>query len=472
MAVLREGTARVGLHKNLPRWYAQGRHLITAGFLPGTAVALTVAASHIELRPSASPTGYSVSQKQAGAVAVIDLQAEALRDVFGIGAVLYVRVEDGKILLSRHPIAELQASRPRDGSMVGAFVGGGTLDAAAVQAGFTPRAAIEIDPGYADLYARNHPTARVLNMSIHEALYVDLPRPELVCAGICCEPWSTANRVAKGTGGQKRDKSLPATAHPLGDLSLWTFAVLAKLQPRTIVLEEAPRWVGSETGVAFVKALERMGYTVSHRVLSPHEVGYVARRPRSIVVAQTPDADGTVPSPWPPPRPTFERVRDFLDRDVPESAWFNAESKPWLFEHAAKQAAKGNGFGLIVVREDDIVLPVIKKRYFAGQGDSAVLAHPSRDGVYRWFTIAEIRRVHHIPSAYDLGESKTHAGEILGQGVHVGLLADIIRRATGRDETAARQSAAASDITGVACGAAAACGTEDLPLFAELGDAA
>ena len=462
--VLRESTAKLGLAKGHRRYYAAGGWLKRAGFLPGLFVSVSVQAGTLELRPSTVETSNRVSSKADGAIPVVDLNSSLLARVFGEHTdKVYVRVEAGRIVLSRSPVAAQVASRPRDGTMGAAFAGGGILDSAAVRAGFTPKFAIELDEKYAAIYEANHPTATMYNMSVHEVVLgvPDLPRCELFCCGIPCEPFSNARSSTKGTGGAKRDRSLPATAHPLGDMTLWTLALVARIQPRTIVIEEAAAYAASETGVALAKALERMGYVVSIRELSPHEFGWVARRKRTVMVAQTPEADGTVPSPWPKPRATQQRVADILDADVPESAYWDRTTKAWVFEHADAQTAAGNGFVPMVVRPEHTVLPTITKRYFAQRGSSPMVAHPTRLDTYRWLTLTEAKRAHDLPISYDLGTSKTTAGEAIGQSVHAGLFAEIVARATGRVASDVRRKVAG---TIEASHPAVVC--DELPLFA------
>jgi hypothetical protein len=64
---------------------------------------------------------------------------------------------------------------------------------------------------------------------------------------------------------------------------------------------------------------------------------------------------------------------------------------------------------------------------FSQQGTGAVVKHLQRPECWRWMTLAEVRRLHGVPDSYYLGEeSKTTAGEILGQGVIVSFFQKII----------------------------------------------
>lgn len=439
--------ATIGTASGRPRYYAQGKYLARAGFQPGSFLRLTMVGegetAALEVSVATEPTGNRVSAKAVGRrgdeaadrVPVIDLTSSMLRELFGEGGSVHVRVEAGRLLLSRPLLDRRIAARLRDGSEGSVFSGGGLMTEAARMAGFTPRFAVEIDERYADIYEANHPTATMYRMSAHEAAFASLPRVELLTMGIPCEPWSMATRQAKGTGGQKRDHSLPATAHPLGDMALWAFSIIARVNPRTIVIEEAPAFAASETAYLLRGALERLGYAVDCRVIDASECGYPTKRKRTVLVAQTPDAEGSRWSPWPVECEATRRVGDYLDRDVADSQWWDRTSKAWVFDHADRQRAKGNGFAFQTIDPDAPAVGALKKRMLAGQGDSPVVASPTEPDTYRWLTLSEMRRFHGVPERYDLGDAVTTAGEVVGQGVHVELFADIIARATGRTAT-------------------------------------
>jgi hypothetical protein len=51
--------------------------------------------------------------------------------------------------------------------------------------------------------------------------------------------------------------------------------------------------------------------------------------------------------------------------------------------------------------------------------------------VFHRFPIAEAKRIMGLPESYILPEAQTWAGAMLGQGVHVGLFAQILQRVSG-----------------------------------------
>jgi hypothetical protein len=135
---------------------------------------------------------------------------------------------------------------------------------------------------------------------------------------------------------------------------------------------------------------------------------------------------------WPQPSRTSRTLGDIFDApEEVEGEWFDAESKPWFFEHCRKQTKKGNGFEAVRVAADSESVKGVTKRYLSGRGDNTVIEHPTRPGVVRFFTLSELRKLFGVPADFQL-PAKTVAGEIIGQGVIVPLFQKIIEAATGR----------------------------------------
>jgi C-5 cytosine-specific DNA methylase len=97
--------------------------------------------------------------------------------------------------------------------------------------------------------------------------------------------------------------------------------------------------------------------------------------------------------------------------------------------------------------ENSTSVGTIKKRYISQQGDNPVLAHPTEEGKYRFFTLNEIKRLAGLPDSYELGEAKTVAGECIGQGVVVSTVAQILAVNCGfREGVSAPSEAAATEL--------------------------
>jgi DNA (cytosine-5)-methyltransferase 1 len=397
----RISAARLGENRGAPRIYLNGLYLLRAGFEPGRQVAARFERGRVTILLDEAGDRL-VSSKKAGTVPVLDINSKRLGEAFA-GRDLEVRVSEGRIEIRESRTARRRAERVANGKEGSIFSGGGLLTQAATDAGFTPAWAVEIDPRFAEAFEANHPTARMLNVSAHEVDPADLEPVELVTAGIPCTPFSR-----KRTGAA-------AEQHELADMVFWALRIVEATNPRTVLIEQVPEFLEHALGQLCLATLERMGYEVESRVIDSRELGELAGRQRAVIVATT---DGAFS--WPESAEPEGTVDDVLD-DVPADSdeWFDAESKPWLFAHWDKQRAAGRRFRSPVIRPGATRLPAVTKRYFSGQGDGAVVAHPTLEGTYRWLRLGEVARAMGLPAGYVLPAAKTVAGQVLGQGVVV-----------------------------------------------------
>src|SRR5215217_1643471 len=416
----RISTTTIGRHKDAPRVWIEGRYLSDAGFQPSTRIAVEVKKQQVVIR-LAKDGPRVVSSKRQGQIPVLDLNSTALTEAFGPISTLQVHIAVGEITLTPSQTDILRATRCRNGKEGSIFSGGGLLTEAARLAGYQPAFAIEVNPQYADIYEKNH-DVQMFNLSVEDAPLDQLPPVELITLGSPCEPYSIARTKDKITGA-KRDRSLPPEAHELSDLTIWAALIIRKLNPATVIIEEAPGYLTSGAGYMMQHFLKRAGYTVEARVLDPRDYGELTARRRAVIVAHS----GSNYQ-WPDPLPsteTFASIRD--DESMLQDQYFTAETKSWLINHWNTQLAKGNGFASAQLSDESTSVPCISKRYMAGQGTGAVVKHRSRPDCWRWLTLNEIRRLHQIPETYVLSpESKTLSGELIGQGVIVSLFQKII----------------------------------------------
>jgi site-specific DNA-cytosine methylase len=427
---IRTCVLRIGKHRGKSRIYLEGSWLITAGFTPGSFFTASYEAARI--RVSVSEEGRSVSGKRDNRSSVIDLHCQAIEEAFGNAEHVEVCCRYGTIQIRLSRTHRMKASREMNDRSVSMFAGGGLLAEAARRAGFRSVAAIEIDHRYADIYQANH-GGWMINTSVEEVPWEELARHApigLLEMGIPCEPYSAIRRLDRG-GQTKRDAALPPEAHELGDMVYWALKAADVLNPHTILIEEVPKFLQSGAGYILQMAMQRMGYCVEAKVIDPRAFGAMTSRRRAVVVATSFDCVQ-----WPEAFSDKHQnhLGDYLE-DVPEDSelWFDARSKPWLYEHWQRQTARGNGFEPPKLSFGSTSCPTIKKRYFAGQGDNPVVSHPNRPDTHRWLTVNEVRRLMGLPESFDLGTTKTTAGEILGQGVEVGTFTRLIQSITRKE---------------------------------------
>jgi DNA (cytosine-5)-methyltransferase 1 len=424
---MRTSTLRIGEHRNNPRLWLQGKWLAQHGFVPGSGIDVQFSRGRIDITPGEQR---KVSGKKDG-TSVIDLNTGRIREAIRGAEQVTVTCERDRIVITP---ARTVANRSKRIAALGAmsvlsyFAGGGLLDAAAEAAGFEVKAAVELNENYAEIHAANHPRTHLLVQSVEQVDHERVARHgpfDLMIGGIPCEPYSLIRRT-DSTGRGKAAKGHPEQ-HELGDMSFWFLHGVAIHNPHTVVIEQVPAYLDSASFCVLRHVLERRGYRVEARKVNPMDYGSITGRRRACVVATTFDAVR-----WPAPTEAAERRRlgDLLD-EIPlhSDLWFGDDH--WAPKHWAKQSAKGNGFAPPVLTADCTAVPTIKKRYFAGQGDNPVVAHPRKKHTYRWLTVSEVARIMGLPDGYELGQTKTHAGEVLGQGVEVGTFSRIIASVMG-----------------------------------------
>lgn len=421
--LIRSAAIKLGENRGKPRVYLQGGWLNTTQFKAGDRFKATFGDGvlTLELDENGDRT---VSGKHHGEIPVIDINTEKLAGSLKSKSLRY-KAFAKKIVITAAAIVLMVSSRSfamTEGSM---FSGGGFLTQAARNIGFTPKFGIEINEDYADIFERNHPEAVMFNVSAEEVQYDELRRFAplgLFTAGIPCEPYSNIRRLDRG-GQEKRDKSLPPEAHELGDMAFWTLKAIEATNPHTVALENVPGFLDSGTGYVVQHVLRRLGYNVDARVIDPLEHGELTGRKRMVLLASM------NPIVWPAPSHSVRKLGSILDPEPHD--WFNRDSKNWVYDHWDRQTAKGNGFAAQQVTAESRSVGTIKKRYLAQQGDNPVIAHPTLPETHRWFTLNEIKKLHGIPTNYYTGNSKTIAGEVIGQGVIVSLFERILESVLG-----------------------------------------
>lgn len=425
----RSSVIAIGENRGLPRIYLQGQWLEKAGFTPDSRFEANFDSESRTLKLVLNEHGHrKVSGKKNRTIPVIDINTATLDEVFGAARKLEVKARQHTITITPAYTIILLSQREHTMTEGSLFAGGGFLTEAARELGYDPRFANEIEESYAEVFERNHPNADMFNCSVEEMPWerLKLYRPlGLLTAGIPCEPYSENRHWDRGTdeNGQqiRRDRSLPAEAHPNGDMTFWALRAVEATNAHTCLFENVPGYLKSSNYYVLRKVLERLGYFVDAKIINPVEYGELTTRKRAIIIART----GAVPA-WPEAVAPTRTLGDILD-PVEGAEWFNPETKVWLYNHWETQTAKGNGFASQQVTADSPMVGTITKRYFAQQGQHPVVKHPTLPNTHRWFSMGEVKRLHAIREDYYLGDSKTLAGELIGQGVVVSTMREIIR---------------------------------------------
>jgi len=162
--------------------------------------------------------------------------------------------------------------------------------------------ACEVNEDLASLYEQNfglrpHGDIRKLDIST-------IPAHDILCAGFPCQPFSKA-------GGQE------GFACPQwGDLFDYIIQILRSHRPRYFIIENVPNLVRHKRGKTWRSIEHRLrlaGYSVSDKILSPHQFGVPQIRERAFIVGRR----GGLPAfAWPEPSKQAKlSIRSVLDEE-------------------------------------------------------------------------------------------------------------------------------------------------------------
>jgi DNA (cytosine-5)-methyltransferase 1 len=149
------------------------------------------------------------------------------------------------------------------------FSGIGGLDLGLERAGMNVIWQSEIDP-YACCVLSKHWPEVVNHGNIKEINWQEVERPDVICGGYPCQPFSTA--------GKRRGEEDPRHLWP------WVRTAISELRPRYAILENV-RGHLSMGGLSVIGELASIGYDAEWRIVSAASVGANHRRDRVIIVA-------------------------------------------------------------------------------------------------------------------------------------------------------------------------------------------
>jgi DNA (cytosine-5)-methyltransferase 1 len=159
------------------------------------------------------------------------------------------------------------------------FSGIGGLDLGLERAGMQVIWQSEIDP-YACRVLKKHWPEVVNHGDIKRIQWGDVVRPDIICGGYPCQPFSTA--------GKRNGTDDPRHLWP------WVLTAISELRPRYAILENV-RGHLSLGGLSVIGDLAAIGYDTEWRIISAASVGANHRRDRLIIVAYPHNTRGGTP---------------------------------------------------------------------------------------------------------------------------------------------------------------------------------
>ena len=247
------------------------------------------------------------------------------------------------------------------------FSGIGGLDLGLERAGMNVIWQSEIDPYACRVLSKHWP--EVPNYGdIKTINWGDVVRPDVICGGYPCQPFSTA--------GKRRGED--DTRH----LWPWVRDAISELRPKYAILENV-RGHLSMGGLTVIGELASIGYDAEWRIVSAASVGANHRRDRIIIVAYPNDTRG---------RTSRSAINRNGTQEVQE---WQHESQHW-FGRRSTSMANANGKWLGVNGSSRNVRQTNNARVYAGVGQIAY------DGWQWWTTEPDVGRVANgIPNRVD-----------------------------------------------------------------------
>lgn len=286
------------------------------------------------------------------------------------------------------------------------FAGGGTLVKSLTDAGIKTIAAVELEEKYLENLEDNYPNITTYSGDLAKLDVSLLPNADVVVAGIPCEGYS-----------QAQTKSEKFEAHPTGSLGFYVLKIIDAIRPAVVLIEEVPNFKNSAMATMTRYVLNSMGYHISETMLVGNEFGSLTKRKRYCLVASIKKGftfDNSLKS------NSDKTVSDILEIPLEDREWLNPQNSSTIaysIEKEKEHIRKGEGFRIGRTYINDTITPTVTKGYFKCRLTDPILVHPSLPETYSWFTPRELARINGLPEDFKIPNTKTIAGEIIGQGV-------------------------------------------------------
>ena len=426
---------KIGQNRGSPRLWLEGIKAKMAGFLPGLRYSIRKDDERKMLVLELAEDGLRVvSKKLKGNVEtpVIDINSKETLSIFeGFESVrvivqktritvLPMQVDIAKNERLQRVISKLESGEALN---VGSLShGGGVLSHAMhhglMTAGIPNRLAFanDIRPELLEQSSRCNDAwdpdtialaAPMLYLAFDVWAMEKLPKIEVLEAGLPCSGASVSGRAKNGAGH--------AESHAeVGHLVVPFLAMIAKLQPAVICLENVVPYQNTGSMCIIRNFLRDYGYQVHETTLHAEEWNALENRVRMCMIAVTEGLHFDFEALKRPEKKTC-KIAEVLD-PVPadDPMWSQMQG---LKIKQERDLAAGKNFKMQIVNAFDTACPTITKGYAKIRSTDPKLQHPSNPDLLRQFTPAEHARIKQISERLVEGMSATVAHELLGQSI-------------------------------------------------------
>jgi len=412
---------KMRLHRGSPRLWLETLRVESAGLLPGGRFDVLALENGIKLVPNVDGQyGVHSKERNGRCTPVVDINSrevlapldgqEVVRVIVRLDGIFVLRAASEQAKTER--IERLRVKLATGETLASASIahGAGVLSNAA-HSGFADagvelslKVLCEIDETYVEQSLNCNPISShtvplctpIQELVQDEWLMRQVPKVEVLEMGLPC---SGASRAGKA----KRGLSMMEDHPEVGHLIYAALALIQKLQPPAIVLENVEDYRTSASA-----------QILRSHVLRAKDFGSLENRVRWAMVATT-DGLQAVESVLTPGQARGATLGDLLDEVDPEASCWS--SMDYLKAKAVRDKAAGKGFAMQLVDGYSTRVPTIRKSYNKGGSTDPYVRHPSDSELMRKLTPAEHARIKGVPAELIAGLPATTAHEVLGQGI-------------------------------------------------------
>lgn len=428
----------IGSNRGARRIYLDGSVLARSQFVPGACFDIEACPDRRTLILHKREHGSRVVSKKRkhgkpDVVPVIDINSNGM--LATLGAVMVVRITISALRITITPLASelaridrlerLRQSLDSGRLQVGSIAHGiGVLSYTAheglrrAKLAADLSVAVEIDPDWLSQAIDHNPAWSSQTVAVAAPMqeFAQDPhshefRVDVVELGIPCSGASVAGKAKRGL---KRMEAHPEVGH----LVVPAIMLISAWNPSAVVLENVKSYANEASADLLRSMLADMGYHVQETCLTATDFGELERRERWFLVAVSKGINFDINAVTADLQERYRQVRYVSEvlEDVADDSqeWSRFD---YLQVKAERDAQKGSCFALQTVDESDIEVPTLRKGYQKAGSTDPLLAHPTKPGLKRRFSVVEHARIKGQPDCLVEGMGIVDGHAAMGQSV-------------------------------------------------------
>lgn len=407
-------TFTLGNHNGNKRFWAQTRYLNKIGLTKGTIIKVDFSETARRLTIVADKHGDRVISGRPDGTPILDIKNKQVAKTLGDHVEkVTVRYFQNKIIIFVSANEQRKSERRAkiNNKALEIFAGGGTLSVFAEQAGFKMSTVIEREDKFLEVFEQNVDAVTIC-ADIHDVELEDIPTDcSLLMMGYPCTSYSQSN-VKMIRQKQSMSDDAIEEAKDADYLVLPILDIVRKANPKILLVEEVSAFLDSTPFAILSYALNKLDYKISVETIT----GSFTNRKRVAIVAIADDEPVDLSNiKYQTPR----TIESHLKTPVDERDFAHIDDRP------RESGARRKGLGIRSHLPSELKINTVTCHFTRHTHIS--LAHPTKKDYFSDFTLEELKSLHGLPETLTLGDVKTTARAIIGQGVCDGFC-DVLNR--------------------------------------------